>query len=207
MTVSHEVENDSRPTGAEGQDETPLREAATGSMEGSPADQIAAVIEPVVGAMGYELVHLEWHASGTHRRLQVYLDHPDGFALDDCTRLAPIVSNALDAADADPKLPEITRILNGAYTLEVSSPGLDRPLTKRRHFARFVGERATVRTISPLSEDSKQRVFHGRIAGVEPDPAKPDDDRHGIVQLSDDDGSLHRIPLALLRRANLIYEG
>jgi ribosome maturation factor RimP len=183
----------------------------------APERLLEAVIEPVVATMGLELVHVAWTQSGRHRKLQVFLDRPSvdeadptagGITLDDCSRMSPIVSNALDAAEADPESSAaLRRLLEGAYTLEVSSPGLDRPLAKRSHFERFAGHRVTVRTTAPLSEGSKQRNFHGWIEGVEADPAAPEDDRRGVVTLRADDGEHHPIPLVHIRRANLVYEG
>jgi ribosome maturation factor RimP len=180
---------------------------------------LEAVIEPVLRTMGYELVLLEWSAAGRHRRLRVYVDTLDpaagGVTIDDCARLSPILSNALDAAEAsdDAESAELRRVLDGPYALEVSSPGLDRPLTKLAHFARFVGERATVRTHGPLGPGSPtpghgsggQRTFHGRIAATLVDPDHAGDPRRGTVVLEDDAGVTHRIPLPDIRRAHLVY--
>jgi ribosome maturation factor RimP len=189
--------------------------------EVTPADLLESLLAPVVAAMGYELVHLEWFPSASDRKLQLFIDwapsmgssadgasgEPRRFGVEDCARLSPIVSNALDAAEADPQTSHIARILESAYTLEVSSPGLERPLSKRSHFARFVGHRATVRTIAPLRPESKQRTFHGQISGVEPDAMTAANERSGAVVLTADDGDVFRISLALIRRANLVYEG
>jgi ribosome maturation factor RimP len=177
-------------------------------VEGTPEQLLEAVVEPVVTTMGMELVHLAWTQSGRHRRLQVYLDREGGITLDDCSRMSPIVSNALDAAEADPDvLPALRRLLEGAYTLEVSSPGLDRPLSRRSHFEKFKGQRATIRTHAPVGEGTNQKNFHGRIEGVEPDPAAPQDERRGVVELTADDGQHHRIELIQIKKANLVYEG
>jgi ribosome maturation factor RimP len=177
----------------------------------SPAVRaLEAVVEPVLRTMGYELVLLEWSAAGRHRRLRLFVDIVDsaagGVTIDDCARLSPIVSNALDAAEAadDAESAEVRGLLDGPYSLEVSSPGLDRPLTKLAHFLRFTGQRATVRTHAPIG-DSPQRTFRGRIDGVEPEPGHDDDPRRGTVLLEADDGTLHRIPLPAIRRANLVY--
>ena len=164
----------------------------------SEAQTLTAVIEPVVETMGYEVVHVEWSQSGRHRRLQVYIDHEQGVGLDDCTRLSPIISNALDAAEADPQMAPVAKVLGGAYTLEVSSPGLDRPLSRRSHFERFVGEKATVKTLAPIEPESAQKTFHGIIEGVDADTVR---------LVASDSGCIHRIPLAQIRRANLVYEG
>jgi ribosome maturation factor RimP len=176
---------------------------------------LEAVVEPVVATLGYELVHVEWVGSGPQRRLRVYLDHDQGITLADCVRMSPIISNALDAAESvgatgpdgsDLGAAEIAQQLRAPYTLEVSSPGLDRPLRRRSHFARFVGHRVTVQTMAPLDPDSRQRTFHGRIEEVQSDPGRPDDDRSGVVVLHADDDHHHAIPLALIRRANLVIE-
>jgi len=176
------------------------------------AARLEAIVGPVVAALGYELVHLEWSGSGRRHKLQVFVDHPDGIDLDDCTRLSPVVSNALDAAEvADPTGP-VARMLAGTYDLELSSPGLDRPLSRRAHFERFVGRRVRIRTFAPLASAGAegagaQKNFNGRIALVDPDPDRPHDDHEGTVELVDEDGGTHhRIPLAQIRRANLVYE-
>lgn len=165
---------------------------------------LESVIAPVAETMGFELVHLEWNGSGKHRRLVVYLDKEGGIDLADCARMSPILSNALDAAETDLAL---ERVLRGAYTLEVSSPGLDRPVSKRPHFERYAGRRVKVATLTPLREDDKQKNFHGIIAGYDPDPSDPDNERLGVLRLQADDGAETLISLALIRRANLVFEG
>ena len=171
------------------------------------AARLEAIIEPVVAALGYELVHLEWSGSGRRHKLQVFIDHESGIGLDDCARLSPVVSNALDAAEAAEPAGPVAHMLAGTYDLELSSPGLDRPLSRRAHFERFVGRRARIRTFGGSAAPGAQKNFNGRIAGVEPDPDRPDDDHEGTVELVEDDsGACRRIPLAQIRRANLVYE-
>jgi ribosome maturation factor RimP len=166
---------------------------------------LEAAIEPVVETMGYELVHLEWASADGNRRIRIYVDHPEGVGLDDCARLSPIVSNALDAAENDPDARGLASLLAQSYVLEVSSPGLDRPLSRRRQFERFVGRRATIRTTAPIEPESRQKTFHVELHGVEVDPDAPDDQHRGtLVVRVPDDGSIHRIPLDLVRRANLV---
>ncbi|MEM9460344.1 MAG: ribosome maturation factor RimP [Myxococcota bacterium] len=185
-----------------------------GTVERARGRLLEAVIEPVLRTMGFELVHIDWSQSGRRRRLVVYIDHPDGIRLDDCSRLSPILSNALDAAEAAgegstaPGGGALARLLAGSYVLEVSSPGLERPLSRRSHFARFVGRTIKLRVFSPLAPGDSQRNFHGRIEAALPDPDQPDDDRTGTVCLRDlDDGREHRIPIERVRRAHLVYEG
>jgi ribosome maturation factor RimP len=164
-------------------------------------------VDPVARAMGYEVVLLEWLGGRGGRIARIYLDHPNGISLDDCTRMSRIFSNALDAAEADPQMPALAALLAQPYTLEVSSPGVDRPLVRLSHFARAVGSRAVVKTRVPIEPGSDQRTFHGHIVGTEVDPAQPDDDRRGTVRLRALEGdTIHAIALPDVRRANLVYE-
>ncbi|HEY8377716.1 MAG TPA: ribosome maturation factor RimP [Nannocystis sp.] len=169
---------------------------------------LEAAVEPVARAMGFEIVLVEWIGGRGHRVVRIYLDHPNGVSLDDCTRMSGVLSNALDAAEADPETPELAALLSQPYTLEVSSPGVDRPLVRLSHFARFVGSRAVVRTFRPLPGQGggDQRTFHGRIVGTEVDAAEPGDDRRGHVLLRAlDSDTIYKISLADIRRANLVY--
>lgn len=185
--------------------------AASAVADRGPEGVLEAALEPVIQTMGFELVMLEWQASGRHRCLRVYLDRPEpdaSISVDDCARMSRVLSNTLDAGEADPDNPALARILSAAYTLEVSSPGLERPLCRLSHFQRFQGSRAVVRTRAPLSDQTNQRTFHGTIEAGEADASRPDDDRAGTVILRDLDGpALTRIPLSAIRRANLVYEG
>lgn len=171
------------------------------------ADPIASVLESLLASLGYELVANEWIASGSRGRvLRVYVDRADGFSLDDCARLSPVIGNALDAAEAD--TPSCRAVLAAPYVLEVSSPGLDRPLARRSHFERFLGRRAKVQLTRALDATSNQRTYHGVIRAVRADPASPDDDRAGVVDLEPlDGGEITSLRLADFRRANLVYEG
>jgi ribosome maturation factor RimP len=200
-----------------------------GTVERARGLMLEAVLEPVLVTLGFELVHLEWTAAGRTRKLQVFVDRPAGHPtggvdLEDCARLSPILGNALDAAEvadsdasaaSDASGPSavrfggaLARLLHAHYVLEVSSPGLERPLSRRSHYARFLGRLCRVRVFAPLAGDDAQRNFHGRIEAVEPDPGDPNDDRSGTVTLRDPDGGHeHRIPIDRVRRARLVYEG
>lgn len=200
-----------------------------GEVEHARGLLLESVIEPVLATLGYELVHLEWSSTGRQRKLQVFVDRPEGHPaggidLEDCARLSPIIGNALDAAEIADKVGggadqagnadepthggELARLLESHYVLEVSSPGLERPLSRRSHFARFVGRLCRLRVFSPLAPGDAQRNFHGRIEAALPDPGKPHDDRSGTVTLRDPDGGIeHRIPIDRVRRARLVYEG
>jgi ribosome maturation factor RimP len=148
---------------------------------------IAAVLAPVEGA-GYELVDLEFKREQAGWVCRVYLDRQDGQAisLEDCERMSRELGPVLDVADIIPQ----------AYALEVSSPGLDRPLKTAAHFKRFVGEKARVKL--GLGVDGR-RNFAGVIVGV------TDESGTAAVEL-DVDGKHFTLPLSDLDKANLIYD-
>ncbi|MCR9164855.1 MAG: ribosome maturation factor RimP [Nannocystaceae bacterium] len=203
--------------------EAPCTDAPASAKVVRPEALLEDVLGPVVESMGYELVHTEFTGSGKHRRLCVFLDRPaapdsaegGGISLDDCSKMSPIISSTLDAAEADPDAAAVARVLKAPYVLEVSSPGLDRPLAKLSHFRRYLGGLARVTTFAPLDAGSKQKNFNGRIEAVQPAPHAPEDDRSGTVTLLDPDaktdsngaGGRHVISLDQIRRANLVYEG
>ncbi|TAN49451.1 MAG: ribosome maturation factor RimP [Methylococcaceae bacterium] len=96
------------------------------------SERLYMLIEPVVVGMGYEAVGIEFDQ---HRRiLRVYIDHPDGITVHDCSDVSYQVSGVLDVEEP----------ISGHYNLEVSSPGLDRPLFKLEHFVQFVGSEVRV---------------------------------------------------------------
>lgn len=103
-------------------------------------DQLSELLGPLVSALGYELWELEYGRRGGEALLRLYIDSSEGITLDDCERVSHVVSEHLDAADPIP----------GQYTLEVSSPGLDRVLRTAAHFARFAGERVRVEMVRAI---------------------------------------------------------
>lgn len=116
--------------------------------------ELSKLLEPGVRALGFELVDVELSGRGRHAVLRVYIDGPEGVTVDDCADVSRQLSGILDVEDPIPE----------RYVLEVSSPGLDRPLTKREDFQRFIGEEVKVRTRQPLDG---QRNFKGRLVDVE----------------------------------------
>jgi ribosome maturation factor RimP len=120
-------------------------------------DQLRELLAPVVAGLGYQLWELEYLPRSGGGLLRVYIDvggdSPNGIGLDDCERVSHVVSDTLDAADPIP----------GHYTLEVSSPGLDRVLRTREHFERFAGERVRLEMMQPI--EGRKR-FAGRLLGV-----------------------------------------
>ena len=97
-------------------------------------DRLIAQFEPVLMERGYELVEVEFVPGAGGGTLRIYIDGPEGIDVDDCGEVSHVVSEMLDANDPFP----------GAYSLEVSSPGLDRVLRTPEHFARFVDNRVAV---------------------------------------------------------------
>lgn len=116
-------------------------------------DQLSELLGPVVAGLGYELWELEYAPRAGGALLRLYIDSAAGIGLDDCERVSRAVSDTLDAADP----------IEGHYTLEVSSPGLDRVLRTRAHFGRFAGERVRVDMTQPV--DGRKR-FAGRLTDV-----------------------------------------
>ncbi|MDD9812266.1 MAG: ribosome maturation factor RimP [Gammaproteobacteria bacterium] len=112
---------------------------------------LRAAIEPAVDSLGYELLHLEFSAHGGGRVLRLYIDAPGGIRVDDCEA----VSRRLNA------LPDTLDALRVAEHLEVSSPGLDRPLVKPAHFQRFTGRRARIVMRGPGA--AGRRRFSGEL--------------------------------------------
>ncbi len=146
-------------------------------------DYLIELIEPLLESMGYELVRLDY-AAGKHGKLHLFIDSKDGITIDDCETASRAVSDLLDAYDP----------ISHAYTLEVSSPGLERPLTKKEHFVRFRGEKVKVKTSEPIGGSKN---FSGVLQDADSDS----------VEILKADGSAIRIPHPLISRANLWYTG
>lgn len=141
---------------------------------------LVELLEPVVQGLGYEWVGAEF--DGHQRVLRIYIDTPEGVTLEDCSKVSYQVSGVLDVEDPIP----------GRYQLEVSSPGLDRPLYTLEHFERFKGAMVRLQLSSAL--DGRRR-FKARVAGVE-----------GREVLLLEDGQNYRIPFDLIEKARLSPE-
>lgn len=123
-------------------------------MSATGRDGLIDMLEPTVHAMGYELVELELVGGGGNRVLRLFIDAPSGVTLDDCAAVSEAVEEVLDAEDPIP----------GEYSLEISSPGVDRPLRKADDYRRFAGEQVKVKTFGPIDG---QRSFTGTLVGLE----------------------------------------
>ncbi len=119
--------------------------------------QLGDMLEPGITSMGYELVGVEFQTGGKGGGLlRIYIDSEEGISADDCQKVSYQVSGVLDVEDPIP----------GHYTLEVSSPGLDRMLFRPKDFERFAGQLIKVRTAYPIEG---QRKFKGRLVGMQGD--------------------------------------
>jgi ribosome maturation factor RimP len=146
---------------------TPLRE------------KLIALSEPLLEKLGYELVDLEYAPGRAHAVLRVFIDRPEGVGLDDCERASHELSALLDVEDPVPV----------GYTLEVSSPGLDRVLRKPAHFKRFIGERIWVEM---RAAREGRRRYTGRLDAL----------RDEGIELKVD-GAMVRVLFADISRARL----
>ncbi len=138
------------------------------------------MLEPAVEALGFELLGLEFVQAGRHSTLRVYIEHENGITVDNCADVSRQVSAILDVEDP----------ITNEYDLEVSSPGVDRPLFKPAHFEQAQGEEVRVRT--KLPQDGR-RNFKGDLVSVSGDMI--------TLQI---DGQDHMIMLSNIERANII---
>jgi ribosome maturation factor RimP len=145
--------------------------------------RISILAEQVAASMGMEIVLVEIKGGGNRSIVRTFIDKPGGVSLDDCERFSKRFSVFLDVEDLIPF----------SYILEVSSPGLDRPLVKEADYRRFSGQNAKVRTRLPVEG---QRSFKGKILGV----------TEGRVGLEVAPGKQIEIALADIEKASLVAE-
>lgn len=119
-------------------------------------NRLAEMLDPAVAAAGFELLGVEFVRAGKHSTLRVYIDHENGIDVDDCALVSQQVSAVLDVEDP----------INTEYNLEVSSPGMDRPLFKHAHYADVVGEVISLRL--RIAQDGR-RNFKGELLACEQD--------------------------------------
>jgi ribosome maturation factor RimP len=142
---------------------------------------IEELVTPAIEALGCELWGVEFMSQGRHSKLRIYIERTEGgVSVDDCERVSREVGDLLDVEDVVPQ----------AYTLEVSSPGMDRILFRPDHYSRNVGETVEVRLHFPF-EGSKRIV--GVLAGIEDDQV--------LVQVGEEE---YVLPLENIQRARLV---
>jgi ribosome maturation factor RimP len=146
-------------------------------------ERVQRLLEPTITSLGYELLGVEYLSQGKHSRLRLFIDGPDGIGLEDCTKVSHQASGVLDVEDP----------IKGEYALEVSSPGLDRPLFKPAHYAQYIGHRVKLRSRLPVNG---QRNFTGEINAVEQDD----------IYIGMENGEELKIACHEIDQANLISE-
>jgi ribosome maturation factor RimP len=168
-------------------------------------ERVRAIADRVTGSHGLDVFNVQYRREGPGMVLRVQIDRPwnkspgrqghpgapveDSVTVEDCARVSRDLSAVLDVEDVIP----------AAYTLEVSSPGLDRPLRHADDYSRFTGRRAKL--VMREAVDG-QMFFKGRLDGIE-DAA---DRREQAVLIVGDDGRSHRVPIGVITRANLEVE-
>ena len=145
-------------------------------------ERLQGLIEAAIAGFGFELLGVQLLRQGSHSKLRVYIDNENGITVDDCARVSHQVSGVLDVENPIP----------GHYTLEVSSPGLDRPLFKPEHYERHKGCRISVKLQVPMEG---RRNFKGALLGMQDSSVRLDED--GVEWL---------IPFDLVGTARLIPE-
>ncbi len=143
-------------------------------------ERLMRVVEPVVEALGYELVLLEFVPSQRSAMLRLFIEAPTGISLEDCERVSREVAAVLDVEDP----------ISQSYRLEVSSPGMDRPLVKPEHYRRFCGERIQVQMLNPVDG---RRKFRGVLLSCV----------DGVVAVQTDSGPV-ALPLVDVEKARLV---
>lgn len=144
---------------------------------------VTELVDSVVVSLGYELVGIEYLPQGKNSVLRVFIDSPDGIVLDDCERVSRQLSSVLDVEDP----------IKGQYLLEISSPGLDRPLFKLEDYQRFCGQQVKLR-LHDMQEG--RRKMKGRIDVVDGE----------VITLSLDDGEQIEVRFDNIDKANLVPE-
>ncbi len=144
---------------------------------------LETVIDPIVVGLGYELAGLEYLSQGKHSILRVYIDRPEGVAIDDCEKVSRQVGSVLEV-ESD--------LVRGEYTLEVSSPGVDRKIFTLEQFPRFLGRKVQV-TVHTLVNG--QRSLKGTLRAV-----------NDAELLLDINGIVINVDVANIAQANVIDE-
>jgi ribosome maturation factor RimP len=146
--------------------------------------EVRRLLDPILESMGLSLWDLEFHKQGPQWLLRIFIDRePGGVTLSDCETVSRDLSATLDVEDN----------ISHAYTLEVSSPGLDRTLSKPEHFVRFTGSMVRIKTYQPING---QKVFRGRLLGLDED----------MIKMELETGTVIEIPMTGITKASLEVE-
>ncbi|PLX91958.1 MAG: ribosome maturation factor [Desulfuromonas sp.] len=143
-------------------------------------NKVSEIADPIIEELGLELVDIEFISQGSEWLLRLFIDKPGGVNLDDCAEFSRELSTILD----------VEEVIEMAYRLEVSSPGIDRPLKKAADFERFKGEMVRAKTFEAVDPDMrgyKRKTFIGTLLGLE----------QGIVAIEQNDKAGGRVDLPL----------
>ena len=156
--------------------------------KGDTITVVKAIALPILDSMGIELVDIEFGKVGRDALLRLFIDKESGITIDDCADVSRELSLVLD----------VDEIITQNYSLEVSSPGLDRPLKKQSDYERFAGRLIKVRTYQPLPDDrgNKRKTFLGKLDAF----------ADGVVKMTLVEGQTASIPLEQVAKANLEFE-
>ncbi|MBW2028316.1 MAG: ribosome maturation factor RimP [Deltaproteobacteria bacterium] len=144
--------------------------------------QVIDLIEPAIEEMGYDLVDVEYLSAHGRWVLRVYIDKSGGVDVEDCARVSRGIGDLIDVKD----------IIDHEYVLEVSSPGLNRPLKKERDFQWAIGKKVRVKTLAPIEGRRNYTGYLSKFQG-------------GILTLSIEGGTV-TLPWKEVAKANLVYE-
>ncbi len=147
------------------------------------------LIEPVVTKMEFEFIGLEYLPKGRGSLLRIYIDHARGINVENCADVSRQVSAVLDVEDP----------IQNEYTLEVSSPGMERPLFTQQHYQKFVGQEVKLSLFRPLVKNNR-RKFKGTIKQVE---------KYGsgeVFIILEMDNELYQLPFSNIQKANLVSQ-
>lgn len=146
----------------------------------SKLEQLQALLAPVVEGLGYQCWGIEYVSQGKHSVLRIYIDKEEGILVDDCEAVSRQASAILDVEDP----------ISSEYTLEVSSPGMDRPLFTLEQFAAHAGEQVKIKLRTPFEG---RRNFQGLLRGVEEQDVVVQVDQHEFL-----------LPIDSIDKANII---
>lgn len=153
-------------------------------------------LEARIGELGFEMVELERAGSKSRPILRVRIDRLEaepgqGVTVDDCARVSRALEAYLDES----------AVGGGRYVLEVSSPGVERPLVRARDFRRFAGQRVALKGFAPLA--GREKRLEGELLGL--DHADENDEAAGSIRIRLDDGAEAEVPRAKVARAHLVF--
>lgn len=149
---------------------------------GKVKEEVERLVLSILKEEGLELVDIEYKMGRDRGILRLYIDKPGGLKIDDCERLSKKIDPILERSD----------IIRSHYLLEVSSPGLDRPLKREKDFKRFIGRPIKVKTFAPINN---QKTFVGTLK----------DYKEGVVTLETREEKVIEIPMKNIAKANLEY--